>query len=36
MAQMETMGAAAQSAKVLSETDLGNNNALTALLGGGG
>lgn len=36
MAQMETMGAAAQSAKVLSETDLGNDNALTALLGGGG
>lgn len=36
MAQMETMGAAAQSAKVLSETDLGQDNALTALLGGGG
>lgn len=35
MAQMEVMGNMAQSAKVLSDTQLGSNNALTAILGGG-
>lgn len=35
MARMETMGQLAQSAKVLSDTELGSNNALAAMLGGG-
>jgi hypothetical protein len=36
MIQAQNAAAAVQGAKVLSETDTGGNNALTALLGGGG